>query len=155
MNDDFWTKLDVAVRVLEPALKALRYSDGMKGSSMGLLYSMLLQLQDLYSQPIEGLDESIRLKVRTFFTCFILSQARHLSWSDLPRLFHPVVRCIQEPLVCVSFSHHDSCICNGSPVLPASSRRHSSKRAVPGHEGPFKDAWGPGFRNHEGGVRRF
>jgi len=64
MDDDWWGRLGVATRVLEPALAALRYSDGMKGGSMALLYSLLLQLDALYGAPIDGLDDDIRKKVR-------------------------------------------------------------------------------------------
>jgi hypothetical protein len=79
MDDDFWTQLDVSVSVLEPALKALRYSDGMKGGSMGLLFSLLLQLQDLYKEPIEGLDDHIRLKVR-FISKSVISYSLELDF---------------------------------------------------------------------------
>lgn len=63
LDDNFWTRLGVAVKVLEVVLKALRYSDGMKGGSMGLIFSLLLQIQDLLAEPIQGLDENIRKKV--------------------------------------------------------------------------------------------
>jgi hypothetical protein len=63
MDDDFWDRLGVAVRVLMPAFIALRYSDGMKGGSLALLYSLLSQLDVLYGEPIKGLDDDIRKKV--------------------------------------------------------------------------------------------
>lgn len=55
-----WT---VCVKVLAPAVEALRYSDGKKGGAMGLVYDLLLQLNELYSKEIKGLDENIRKKV--------------------------------------------------------------------------------------------
>lgn len=66
MDDNFWERLSVAVKVLEVVLKALRYSDGMKGGSMGQVFSLLLQIQDLLDQPIAGLNEDIRKKVSHF-----------------------------------------------------------------------------------------
>ena len=35
-------------------------SDGMKGDTPAILYNMCLGLDKLYSEPIDGLDESIR-----------------------------------------------------------------------------------------------
>jgi len=57
----------VAVKVLEPALVSLRFSDGMKGGSMGKLYDLLLQLKKLYGSEIEGLDDDVRAKVHDIF----------------------------------------------------------------------------------------
>lgn len=82
-DDDFWERLDVVVRVMEPAVKLLRYSDGMKGGSLGLLYSLLLQLDALYKSPIEGLPEDVRKKVvlTNHFWClppfFVCVQKKH------------------------------------------------------------------------------
>jgi hypothetical protein len=59
----FWDKVKVCVKVLLPAVKVLRYSDGMQGGTLGLLYSLLLQLDELYQSPIPGLPESVRIKV--------------------------------------------------------------------------------------------
>lgn len=63
MSDVFWKDLDTAYRTLEPAYTALRYSDGMAGSSLALLYDKLLDLDAIYNAPIEGLDEDIRKQV--------------------------------------------------------------------------------------------
>ena len=59
----FWTTLGVVVRTLNVAVKALRISDGMSGGVLGKLFDLCLQLDELYSNPIEGLDEDIRTKV--------------------------------------------------------------------------------------------
>lgn len=71
LSDDFWTRLELVVRVLTPALKCLRYSNGMKGGSLGLFYSLCMQLDVLYREPIEGLPDDVRKKVifeTTLFT---------------------------------------------------------------------------------------
>jgi hypothetical protein len=39
-------------------LKALRFSDGMKGGTPGILYDLYLGLDTLYSKPIDGLPTS-------------------------------------------------------------------------------------------------
>ena len=57
-----WSTIKVCVKVLEPAVKVLRYSDGMRGG-YGLMYNLLLQLDQLYSSPIDGLSENVRTKV--------------------------------------------------------------------------------------------
>ena len=44
-------------------VKVLHYSDGMRGGTLGLMYNLLLQLDDLYSSPIEGLPDKVRTKV--------------------------------------------------------------------------------------------
>jgi hypothetical protein len=67
MSDDFWDTLKVATQVLQPALVALRYCDGMKGGTLALLYSLLLELDTTYSKPIKGLDEKIRTKLHNVF----------------------------------------------------------------------------------------
>ncbi len=42
-------------------------SDGMKGVTPAILYNMCLGLDNLYSESIDGLDESIRKKVHALF----------------------------------------------------------------------------------------
>jgi hypothetical protein len=64
---DFWKNLDLCCQIFEPALQALRVSDGMKGGTPAILYNMCLGLDKLYSEPIDGLDESIRKKVHALF----------------------------------------------------------------------------------------
>ena len=49
--------------MLEPVVKVLRYSDGMRGGTLGLMYNLLLQLDELYSSSIEGLPDKVRTKV--------------------------------------------------------------------------------------------
>jgi hypothetical protein len=58
--------------VLKPSLTAVRFCDGIKGGTLSLLYSLLLQLDNLYSEPINvkpdlALDENIRRKVHEVF----------------------------------------------------------------------------------------
>ena len=48
---------------MEPALKALRWADGKKGSSMALMYDQMWRLDVFYGKAIAGLDERIRKKV--------------------------------------------------------------------------------------------
>ncbi len=67
MSDDFWDTLKVATQVLQPSLVALRYGDDMKGDTLALLYSLLLELDTTYSKPIKGLDEKIRTKLHNVF----------------------------------------------------------------------------------------
>lgn len=63
MRNDFWKNLDTAYRTLKPAYLALRYSDGMTGSSLALLYDQMLKLDEIYNNEISGLDEDIRKQV--------------------------------------------------------------------------------------------
>ncbi len=67
MSDDFWDTLKVATQVLQPALVALRYCDGMNGGTLTRLYSLLLELETTYSKPIKGLDETICTKLHNVF----------------------------------------------------------------------------------------
>jgi hypothetical protein len=53
----------VCVKVLLPAVKVLRFSDGIRGGNLGLMYNLLLQLDELYSSHIDGLPEKVRTKV--------------------------------------------------------------------------------------------
>ena len=53
--------------MLKTALVDLRDYDGMKGGTVTLLYSLLLELYIYYSKPIEGLDEAMRKKMHNFF----------------------------------------------------------------------------------------
>ena len=48
---------------LVAAVMVLRYSDGIRGGNLGLMHYLLLQLDDLYSSPIDGLPEQVRTKV--------------------------------------------------------------------------------------------
>ena len=47
----------------QAAVKVLRFSDGMRGGNLGLMYNLLLQLDELYSSRIDGLPEKVRTKV--------------------------------------------------------------------------------------------
>jgi hypothetical protein len=62
-DKNFWSTIKVCVKVLESTVKVLRYSDGMRGGTLGLMYNFLLQLDELYSSPIEGLPDKVRTKV--------------------------------------------------------------------------------------------
>ncbi len=63
-----WDKtLKVATQVLQPVLVTLHYCDDMKGDTLTLLYSLLLELDTTYSKPIKGLDEAIRTKLYNVF----------------------------------------------------------------------------------------
>ena len=55
---------DDKTRVTNPDLNV---SDGMKGGTPVILYNMCLVLDKVYSEPIDGLDESIRKKVHVLF----------------------------------------------------------------------------------------
>ena len=55
--------LKVCVKVLLPAVMVLRYSDDIRGGSLDLMYNLLLQLDALYSSPIQGLPDKVRTKV--------------------------------------------------------------------------------------------
>ena len=59
----FWATIKVCVKVLLPAVMVLRYSDGMRGGNVGLMYNLLLQLDTLYSSPIQDLPDTVRTKV--------------------------------------------------------------------------------------------
>jgi hypothetical protein len=63
VDKNFWSTIKVCVIVLEPDVKVLRYSDGIRGGTLGLMYNLLLQLDELYSSPIEGLPDKVRTKV--------------------------------------------------------------------------------------------
>jgi hypothetical protein len=63
-DKNFWTTVKVCANVLQPAVKVLRYSDGIPGGNLGLMYNLLMQLDECYSSPIEGLPEKVRTKVR-------------------------------------------------------------------------------------------
>jgi hypothetical protein len=92
-DKDFWATTKVCVMVLLPApdLKVLRFSDGIRGGNLGLMYNLLLQLDEFYSSRIDGLPEKVRTKVmnvscdnkgiRLFFFIFGL---QHYFYFYLP-----------------------------------------------------------------------
>ncbi len=65
MDKNFWSTIKVCVKVLEPVVKVLCYGNGMWGGTLGLMYNLLLQLDEMYSSPspIEGLPDKVRTKV--------------------------------------------------------------------------------------------
>lgn len=69
-NAGFWDRIKVCIKVLTPAVMVLRYADGMRGGSLGLIYSLLLQLVELYKQNIPGLPDAVRVKVSPLSSSF-------------------------------------------------------------------------------------
>jgi hypothetical protein len=67
MSEDFWDTLKLTTQVLKPSLVALLYCDDMKGNTLALLYNLLLELDTYYSNPIKGLDETIRTNLHNVF----------------------------------------------------------------------------------------
>ena len=88
-SEDFWDNMKLATLVLKPALVALHYCDGMKGVTVSLLYNLLLELDQDYSKPIQGMDEVIHKKIHYF----------------------------HEKVECFSCSHSLICFCNGQIFL--------------------------------------
>ena len=90
-DKDFWATTKVCVKVVLSVVKVLRFSDGIRGGNLGLMYNLLLQLDDLYSSRIDGLPEKVRTKVmnvscdtkgiRIFFFIFGL---QHYFYFYLP-----------------------------------------------------------------------
>ena len=87
-DTNFWKNLDMCSRIFEPALQALRVSDGMKGGTPAVLYDLCLGLDKLYSEPTDGLPEPTRRKLHDLFiarwnafhapvhsACFIMDKA--------------------------------------------------------------------------------
>ena len=69
-----WT---TCIKVLTPALKALCYTDGKKGGTLGLIYSLLLQLDKYYFNGIKGLKIDIQQKVGVLI--FLLRNFLHFT----------------------------------------------------------------------------
>jgi hypothetical protein len=46
-DKDFWATTKVYVKVLMPAVEVLCFIDGIRGGNLGLMYNLLLQLDDL------------------------------------------------------------------------------------------------------------
>ncbi len=44
MDKKFWVTIKVCVKVLEPVVKVLCYSDGIRGGNLWRMYNLLLQL---------------------------------------------------------------------------------------------------------------
>ena len=53
---------NVCVKVLS-VVKVLRFRYGIRGGNLGLMYHLLLQLDEFYSSRIDGLPEKVRTKV--------------------------------------------------------------------------------------------
>ena len=49
MDKKFWVIVKVCVKVLEPDVMVLCYSDDMRGGNLGLMYNLLLQLDQVFS----------------------------------------------------------------------------------------------------------
>ena len=48
-------------------MQVIRYSDGMKGSSLGLVVDLLFQLDAFYDKKITGIPEPVRKAVSSFY----------------------------------------------------------------------------------------
>jgi hypothetical protein len=80
--------------VLLSAVKVLRFSDGIRGGNLGLMYNLLLQLDEVYSSRIDGLPEKVRNKV-IFVSCdtegirlfFFIFGLQHYFYFYLPPFF--------------------------------------------------------------------
>jgi len=97
---DFWKNLDLCCQIFEPVLQVFRVSDGMKGDTPAILYNMCLVLDNLDSEPIDVLDESIRKKVHALFmtrlntfhapghsACFLMDKAFcHMEYDSVAKL---------------------------------------------------------------------
>jgi hypothetical protein len=59
--------VQLVIVVFKPELVALYYCDGMKGDTVTLLYNLLLKLDEYYSNPINGLDETMGKKIHNVF----------------------------------------------------------------------------------------
>ena len=70
-----WDRLTVVTCVLNPVLTAMCCCDGMKGGTLTLVYSLLLQLDKLYSEPIE---------IKPSQTGSCLTCTRLSDWSGNP-----------------------------------------------------------------------
>jgi hypothetical protein len=95
-DKDFWATTKVCVKVLLPSVKVLRFSDGMRGGNLGLMYNLLMQLDELYSSRIDGLPEKVRTKV----------SPRCIVWQMVVSSESSSLRC-HDGLVyrCTRFSH--------------------------------------------------
>ena len=58
---------ELTLRVFEPVYKVLRIMDRKSGATLSHLYPLLLQLDALFSNEIDGLDEEIRIKMHAIF----------------------------------------------------------------------------------------
>eukprot|EP00967_Tisochrysis_lutea_P010922 scaffold12443_cov30-Tisochrysis_lutea.AAC.1 len=66
-DEDTTEGVNITIKVLEPALRLLRVTDGKGGATLSKLYGYMLQLDELYGNPIEGLAEPIRKKLHNLF----------------------------------------------------------------------------------------
>ncbi len=97
-DKDFWATTKVCVKVLLSAVKVLRFSDGIRGGNLGLMYNLLLQPDELYSSRIDGLPEKVRSKV-IFVSCdtegirlfFLIFGLQHYFYFYLPHLFFTLI----------------------------------------------------------------
>jgi hypothetical protein len=87
-RDSFWDNVDLCLRVLMPALVALRCADGKKGSSMALTYNHMLQLTEHYGKPIRGLSDAIRKKVGATVPVLTIVTPTHASFFLLVCMSH-------------------------------------------------------------------
>ena len=58
---------ELTIRVLDPVYKVLRIMDRRKGATLSDAYPLCLQIDALYSSPIEGLDEGLCEKMHDLY----------------------------------------------------------------------------------------
>lgn len=67
-NSDVKLTVDIGIAVMEPVLRLLRLTDGKTGATLSKVYGYLLQLDEHFRNPIEGLDsDEIRHKIHELF----------------------------------------------------------------------------------------
>jgi hypothetical protein len=66
-SDEHWVAVELAIRCLEPAMVVMRRLDAKKGAGISEVYRGMLKLDALYAQPIDGLDDEIRVKIHNLF----------------------------------------------------------------------------------------
>jgi hypothetical protein len=68
MRPDALKDARLTLKVLNPVHQLIRFMDGKKGVTLSSVYPLLLQIDEIYSQPILGLDEPLREKMHDIFT---------------------------------------------------------------------------------------
>ena len=66
-DDDHWDSVSRAVRVLTPTLRVLRLTDGKTGATLGKVYGLCAELDALYRNDIDGMDDEIRQRMHMLF----------------------------------------------------------------------------------------
>ena len=58
-----WREIELLVRTMTPVLECLRAVDGKDGAYLSTIYAMMLKLDKLFCQPIDGMDPDITEKI--------------------------------------------------------------------------------------------